>query len=116
MTREPLRTRPEGEPAGLERVERQNDLARLDAPIARLRRGTHPPASETPLPGGHSLNNPVNLPTRGPRHRRCRICARERRDLCPAHGRAHTTSLLESLCGPHWPLLIRHPHRQETRP
>jgi hypothetical protein len=74
MTREPLRTRPGGEPAGLERVERprrravlgttggwnvsdradrvarQNDLARLDARIAQLRRGTHPQASETPLP------------------------------------------------------------------
>ena len=41
---------------------------------------------------------------------------RERRDLCPAHGRAHTASFLQSLCGPDWPLLIAHPHRQETRP
>jgi hypothetical protein len=74
MTREQLRTRPGGEPAGLERVERprrravfgttdgrnvsdtadrvarENDLARLDARIAQLRRGTHPQASKTPLP------------------------------------------------------------------
>jgi hypothetical protein len=140
MTREQLRTRPAGEPAGPERVERprrravfgttdgwnvsdradrvarENDLARLDARIAQLRRGTRPQASTTHCPHGHSLNDPVNLPTRGPRRRRCRICDRERRDLCPAHGRAHTASFLGSLCGPDWPQLIPHPHRQETRP
>jgi hypothetical protein len=140
MTREQLRTRLAGELAELERVERprflavlgttdgwnvadgadrvarENDLARLDARIAQLRRGTHPQASKTHCPHGHSLNDPVNLPTRGPRRRRYRICDRERRDLGPAHGRAHTASFLESLCGPDWPQLIPHPHRQETRP
>jgi hypothetical protein len=34
----------------------------------------------------------------------------------PAHGRAHTALFLESLCGPNWPQLIPHPHRQEIRP
>jgi hypothetical protein len=33
-----------------DRVARENDLARLDARIAQLRRGTHPQASKTPLP------------------------------------------------------------------
>jgi hypothetical protein len=124
MTREQLRTRPAGEPAGPERVERprrravfgttdgwnvsdradrvarENDLARLDARSpdyaaehTRRRAGPH-------CPHGHSLNNPVDLPTRGPRRRRCRIGDRERRDLRPAHGRAHTASFLEPLCGP----------------
>jgi hypothetical protein len=74
MTREQLRTRLAGELAEMERVERprflavlgtadgwnvadgadrvarENDLARLDARIAQLRRGTHPQASKTPLP------------------------------------------------------------------
>jgi hypothetical protein len=120
MTREQLRTRPAAKLAELERVERprflavrgptdawnvadradrvahENDLARLDA-RAQLRRGTHPQASKTHCPHGHSLNDPVNLPTRGPRHRRCRICDRERRDPRPAHGRAHTASFPGSL-------------------
>jgi hypothetical protein len=76
MLREQLRTRLAGELAQLERVERprflavlgttdgwnvadradrvarENDLARLDARISQLRRGTHPQASKTPLPAG----------------------------------------------------------------
>jgi len=116
MTREQPRTRPGGEPAGPERVARGNDLARLDARIAQLRRGTHPQASKTPLPAWAltQRSGPPADPT--PASSQCRTCDRERRDLCPAHGRAHTASFPEFLCGPDWPQLIPHPHRQETRP